>query len=51
MVVNCGTAKYKAGVQTECEQVEGYDERKDFSVEVWYQFEHNGLPPEQEQTM
>ncbi|MCI8620898.1 MAG: hypothetical protein HFJ50_03785, partial [Clostridia bacterium] len=27
MVVNCGTAKYKAGVQTECEQVDGYDER------------------------
>ena len=51
MVVNCGTAKYKAGVKTEHEQVEGYDERMDFSVEVWYQFEHNGLPPEQEQTM
>lgn len=51
MVVNCGTAKYKAGVQTEYEQVEGYDERMDFSVEVWYQYEHNGLPQEQEQTM
>ena len=38
-------------LQTKCEQVEGYDERMDFSVEVWYQFEHNGLPPEQEQTM
>lgn len=51
MVVNCGTAKYKAGVQTECRQIEGYDEMMDFSVEVWYQFEHNGLPSEQEQTM
>ena len=51
MVVNCGTAKYKAGVQTEYEQVEGDDEMMDFSIEVWYQFEHNGLPPEQEQTM
>lgn len=51
MVVNCGTAKYKAGVQTEYEQVEEYDEMMDFSLEVWYQFEHNGLPQEQGQTM